>query len=129
MSKTRDEPTTKKSDHILSCIHDKHYLPIENYGLIGDTNTLALVGMNGSIDFMSYPNVDSPTLFAAILDHKKGGRFQISPTVDNVTPKQIYLSDTNILLTRFLDDEGIAEVSDFMPIEEGYSSRVVRRRL
>ncbi|MCZ6645953.1 MAG: glycoside hydrolase family 15 protein [SAR324 cluster bacterium] len=93
------------------------YLPIENYGIIGDLHTVALVGMNGSIDFMSFPHFDSPTIFAAILDDKKGGRFQIAPTFTNVRHKQIYLPDTNVLLTRFLSHEGVAEVSDFMPVE------------
>ena len=55
------------------------YQPIENYGIIGDLYSVALVGIDGSIDMMSLPNFDSPTIFAAILDHKKGGHFQIAP--------------------------------------------------
>ena len=53
-----------------------NYQPIENYGVIGDLTTAALVGMDGSIDFMCFPHFDSPTIFAALLDHKKGGQFQ-----------------------------------------------------
>jgi GH15 family glucan-1,4-alpha-glucosidase len=49
------------------------YQPIENYGIIGDLNTVALVGLNGSIDFMCFPNFDSPSIFAALLDEKQGG--------------------------------------------------------
>ena len=67
------------------------YQPIENYGIIGDLHTVALVGMNGSIDFMCFPRFDSPTIFAAILDEHKGGRFQISPVRDEARLKQIYL--------------------------------------
>jgi GH15 family glucan-1,4-alpha-glucosidase len=93
------------------------YLPIENYGVIGDLHTVALVGMNGSIDFMSFPYFDSPTVFAAILDENKGGRFQISPTLNNIRYKQIYLPDTNVLISRFLSADGVAEVTDFMPVE------------
>lgn len=94
------------------------YQPIENYGIVGDLHTVALVGMNGSIDFMCFPRFDSPTIFAALLDDNKGGRFWIAPTLNAVRHRQLYLPDSNILLTRFLSKEGVAEVSDFMPVEE-----------
>ena len=55
------------------------YRPIENYGIIGDLHTTALVGMDGSIDWLCLPRHDSPSVFAAILDDAKGGRFRISP--------------------------------------------------
>lgn len=93
------------------------YQPIENYGVIGDLNTIALVGLNGSIDFMCFPDFDSPTIFAALLDKSKGGYFRIAPEATAVKPKQLYLPDTNVLLTRFLSKEGIAEIMDFMPTE------------
>ena len=67
------------------------YQPIENYGVIGDLNTVALVGLNGSIDFLCFPNFDSPTVFAAILDAEKGGYFKIAPRDDQSKPKQLYL--------------------------------------
>jgi GH15 family glucan-1,4-alpha-glucosidase len=92
------------------------YQPIENYGVIGNMQSLALVGMNGSIDFLCYPDFDSPTVFAALLDDEKGGRFQIEPQLTNVRVRQLYLPDTNILLTRFLADEGVVELTDYMPI-------------
>ncbi|HEY6346495.1 MAG TPA: glycoside hydrolase family 15 protein [Bryobacteraceae bacterium] len=92
------------------------YLPIENYGLIGNLRTVALVGMNGSIDWFCYPHVDSPSVFGAILDDQKGGRFQISPIAEHVTRQQSYLPGTNILVTRFLLSDGIAELEDFMPV-------------
>jgi len=104
------------------------YQPIEDYGVIGDLNTVALVGMNGSIDFMCFPNFDSPSMFARILDDDRGGYFQIAPVLDMVNHKQMYLPDTCILLTRFLAPEGVAEVSDFMPVAEiGPSHTLVRR--
>ncbi|MEO7862319.1 MAG: trehalase-like domain-containing protein, partial [Nitrospirales bacterium] len=56
------------------------YQPIENYGIIGNMRTAALVGMNGSIDWFCFPHFDSPSVFAAILDDGKGGRFEITPT-------------------------------------------------
>ncbi len=90
--------------------------PIENYGVIGNMRSIALVGVNGSIDFLCYPNFDSPTVFAALLDDEKGGRFQIQPQLKEKRVRQLYLPDTNILLTRFLADEGVAELTDYMPI-------------
>ncbi|UCF96587.1 MAG: glycoside hydrolase family 15 protein [Spirochaetaceae bacterium] len=104
------------------------YQPIENYGMIGDLHTVALVGMNGSIDFMCYPHFDSPTIFAALLDYRNGGAFQIAPQHDGITHRQMYLPDSNILLTRFLSPEGVAELSDFMPVQDsGHVHRLVRR--
>ena len=92
--------------------------PIENYGVIGNMQSTALVGMNGSIDFLCYPDFDSPTVFGALLDDKNGGRFQIAPQLTNARVRQLYLPETNILLTRFLADEGVAELTDYMPIED-----------
>jgi len=76
------------------------YQPIENYGLIGNMRTCALVGMNGSIDWFCFPHFDSPSVFAAILDDQKGGRFIIAPKQDDVKHKQFYWPDTNVLVTR-----------------------------
>jgi GH15 family glucan-1,4-alpha-glucosidase len=94
-----------------------NYQPFENYGIIGDLHTVALVGMDGSIDFMCFPHFDSPTIFAALLDHRRGGRFQIAPLLEGARQKQLYLPDSNILLSRFLCAEGVAEISDFMTLE------------
>src|SRR4030095_3436487 len=91
--------------------------PIENYGVIGNMQSIGLVGMNGSIDFLSYPNFDSPTIFAALLDDQKGGRFAIRPQLSNARVGQMYLPDTNILVTRFLAEEGVCELTDYMPID------------
>ncbi len=103
--------------------------PIENYGVIGNMRSIALVGVNGSIDFLCYPNFDSPTVFAALLDDEKGGRFQIVPDLKRSRVRQLYLPDTNILLTRFLADEGVAELTDFMPIgnHAAQPNEIIRR--
>ena len=95
------------------------YQPIENYGIIGDMQTVALVGMNGSIDWFCFPYFDSPSVFAAILDDKKGGRFKIAPTTDGVTYKQFYYPETNVLVTRFLSADGVGQVVDYMPVTLG----------
>src|SRR5262245_50139163 len=104
------------------------YQPIEHYGVIGGLHTVALVGKDGSIDFLCLPSFDSPSVFAALLDAERGGRFQIAPQLDDAAHKQLYLPDTNVLLTRFLADDGVAEVSDFMPVEDaGVAHNLVRR--
>jgi GH15 family glucan-1,4-alpha-glucosidase len=92
------------------------YLPIEDYGIIGNMRTVALIGMNGSVDWYCSPHFDSPSLFGAILDDRKGGRFQIAPVADRMKSKQFYWPSTNILVTRFLHEDGIAELQDFMPV-------------
>ncbi len=107
----------------------RDYQPIENYGVIGDQNTVALVGLNGSIDFMCFPEFDSPTIFAAMLDVNKGGYFQIEAAHGDVKHKQMYIPDTNILLTRYLSFEGVGEIVDFMPVEEIRTSNVLARRI
>src|SRR5205807_8275698 len=91
------------------------YQAIENYGIIGNMRTVALVGMNGSIDWYCYPQFDSPSIFGAILDDQKGDRFQISADSDGVRHKQFYWPSTNVLVTRFLLKDGIIELEDFMP--------------
>jgi GH15 family glucan-1,4-alpha-glucosidase len=92
------------------------YLPIEDYGIIGNMRTVALVGMNGSIDWHCSPNFDSPSIFGAILDDAKGGRFQIAPVAEKIRHKQFYWPSTNILVTRFSHEDGIVEIEDFMPV-------------
>jgi len=106
-----------------------NYQPIENYALIGDLNTVALVGLNGSIDFMCFPDFDSPSIFAALLDKEKGGHFSIAPVTEDIKYKQLYLPDTNVLLTRFLARHGVAELTDFMPVEELYGGKELVRRV
>jgi GH15 family glucan-1,4-alpha-glucosidase len=85
--------------------------------------------MDGSIDYMCFPNFDSPTVFAALLDDEKGGRFKISPAKDGARLKQLYIPDTNVLLTRFLSQEGVGEITDFMPVEEMRHTHILVRRV
>jgi GH15 family glucan-1,4-alpha-glucosidase len=91
------------------------YQPIAGYGIIGDLHSVALVGRNGSIDWCCLPRFDSPSVFGALLDDQKGGSFSLRPADDDEI-KQIYLPNTNVLLTRFLHENGMAEVIDFMAI-------------
>ncbi len=107
----------------------KKYLPIESYGIIGDLETVALIAIDGSIDFMCFPQFDSPSIFAALLDHDNGGTFELGPLMECTTTKQIYLPDSNVLLTRFLSEDGVAEISDFMHCTEGKSDGVLIRRV
>lgn len=106
-----------------------NYKPIENYGIIGDLNTVALVGLNGSIDFMCFPNFDSPSIFASMLDEKNGGYFIIAPLLNEIRNKQMYIPDTNVLLTRFLSSDGVGEITDFMPVEDQFGGNILVRRV
>lgn len=110
--------------------YEPAYEPIQNYGVIGNMRTVALVSARGSIDWFCFPNFDSPSVFAALLDDKKGGRFSICPVEDDVVSKQLYWPDTNVLLTRFLSAGGVAEIEDFMPaglVKGEWHDQVVRR--
>lgn len=109
-------------------LFEQKYHPIEDYGIIGDLKTTALVGPNGSIDFFCFPHFDSPSVFCATSDCKKGGRFQIAPLLSDVRQKRLYIPETNILLSRFLSNEGIAEVSDFMVVDESFGEQALVRR-
>jgi GH15 family glucan-1,4-alpha-glucosidase len=109
------------------------YLPIAEHVLIGDLHTVALVGIDGTIDWYCCPRFDSPSVFAAILDADHGGVFRISPEGDDWSSKQLYLPDTAVLITRFLMPDGVGEVQDFMPPprtgEAAHRHRMVRRVL
>ena len=89
------------------------------YGLIGDMSSAALVGTDGSIDWCCLPRFDSPSVFASILDEDIGGKFRIRPTGVYAEGLQAYMTDTNILETTFTTSEGVATVTDFMPIHDG----------
>ena len=96
---------------------------IGEYGIIGNMHTAALVGTDGSIDWCCLPRFDSPSIFAAILDDEKGGRFHIKPQIP-FESRQDYLPNTNVLQTSLQAATGEVEVIDFMPC---YS--ISRRRL
>ncbi|MEO6915093.1 MAG: glycoside hydrolase family 15 protein [Chitinophagaceae bacterium] len=97
---------------------ERKYQPIENYGIIGNLQTVALVSRTGSIDFMSFPRFDSPTIFAAILDSGRGGYFSIEPDLDDYDTRQLYIPGSAVLLTRFFSEVGIAELTDYMPLTD-----------
>jgi len=92
------------------------YPPIEDHGIIGNLRTAALVSLDGTIDFFCPVRFDNPSLFASLLDDEHGGFCSIRPESNHYRRKQLYLPDTNILMTRFLAPEGIAEIIDFIPL-------------
>ncbi len=93
---------------------DSSYTPIESYGVVGNLETCALVGPDGSIDWFPYPHLESPTILAAILDPERGGRFRIGPA-DTAEGNQQYVERTNVLETTFETAAGTATVTDFLP--------------
>eukprot|EP01112_Ceratiomyxa_fruticulosa_P003072 TRINITY_DN13471_c0_g1_i1.p1 TRINITY_DN13471_c0_g1~~TRINITY_DN13471_c0_g1_i1.p1 ORF type:complete len:828 (+),score=173.71 TRINITY_DN13471_c0_g1_i1:191-2674(+) len=98
------------------CSGSLPYTPLENHGVIGNMLTSALVTTEASINWMCYPHFDSPALFCAILDKDKGGFWSISPDVAHFRTKQVYWPDTNVLVTKFLNDEGVGQIIDYMPV-------------
>ncbi len=92
------------------------YLPIEDYGAIGDGCALALVGLDGSVDWSCLPRLDSPSLFAALLDPERGGRFALAPAVP-FTSEQQYAARTNVLETTFHTDRGRVRVTDAFTLD------------
>jgi GH15 family glucan-1,4-alpha-glucosidase len=94
--------------------------------VVGDLKTVALVDLNGTIDFLCWPRFDSPSMFASLLDAERGGTFELSPELQNIRHRQLYLPDTNVLLTRFLSASGVAEISDFMTLTDG-RQQLIRR--
>ena len=110
------------------------YMPIEDYGVIGNLHTVALIANNGNIDWFCFPNFDSPSIFAAILDDRKGGSFRLYPTSGEVARKQFYWPDSNVLITRFLSSDGVGEITDYMPIaapreDQGYHGLIRRLKV
>ena len=95
---------------------DMAYQPIENYGVIGDTQTVALVGMNGSIDWFCFPRFDSPASSPPSWMTRKADISKIAPGTDVTSNRQLYWPETNVLITRFLSPDGVAETTDYMPI-------------
>jgi len=107
------------------------WLPIADHGMVGDLRTCALVGTDGTIDWFCAPRFDSPSVFAGLLDPEKGGAWRLGPLDEASTTHQFYFPDSNILVTRFLTEQGVVEVHDFMPIlrahDDGHRQRLVRR--
>ena len=128
----RVEPEERVMSGGIRWVPGIRYLPIAEHGLIGDLHTAALVGTDGTIDWYCCPRFDSPSVFAAILDADRGGLFRIAPDGEGWNSKQLYLPDTNVLITRFLTPSGVGELQDFMPPprtgEEARRHRMIRRR-
>ncbi|MFJ8864854.1 glycoside hydrolase family 15 protein [Streptomyces sp. NPDC102473] len=91
------------------------YPPIAAHGLVGDLQTGALVSAEGVVDWFTAPRFDSPSVFAALLDHDRGGFFRLSPDDPDCSRKQLYYPDTAVLVTRFMSPDGVGEVLDWMP--------------
>ncbi|WP_432026227.1 glycoside hydrolase family 15 protein [Streptomyces sp. 1222.5] len=94
------------------------YPPIAEHGMVGDLQTAALVSSGGTVDWWCAPRFDSPSIFASLLDSERGGHCHLAaehPDGDGMTVRQLYLSDTAILITRFMGPGGVGEVADFMP--------------
>jgi GH15 family glucan-1,4-alpha-glucosidase len=100
-----------------------HFKKLEEYGIIGNLETCALIGCDGSVDWLCFPAIDSPSIFAALLDVERGGQLCIRPTT-KYESAQSYSGDTNILQTTFTTPLGTAVITDFMPVKsmEGVES-------
>ena len=106
-------------------------LSVAEHGLIGDLRTCALVGSDGTIDWFCAPRFDSPSVFGAILDPQRGGSWQVTTACEDSRTHQFYFPQSAALITRFLTDDGVIEVHDFMPVlrpkDETHTQRLVRR--
>jgi GH15 family glucan-1,4-alpha-glucosidase len=89
--------------------------PIGQHGIIGDLETAALIASDGTIDYLCWPSLDSPTIFADLLHDEEGGSFEITPALEDARTSQLYVPDTNLLITRFMAEDGSAEILDLMP--------------
>lgn len=104
------------------------YKKISDYGIIGDLHTVALIGPDGSIDWLCMPYIDSPSIFAAILDDEKGGSFSVGPAEEGWQSTAMYLPGTNILVTTFRTPSGLLRLTDFMPVHPGVERGAEKER-
>jgi GH15 family glucan-1,4-alpha-glucosidase len=103
--------------------------PIEAHGIIGDMRSAALIADNGSIDFCCWPEFDSPSIFTALLDCDRAGVFELAPDLPSARRQQIYLPDSNVLQTRWIDHDAVVEITDLMPVAAAADAlpRLIRR--
>lgn len=113
----------------MADIHGERQHPIEAHGVVGDMRSAALIADSGCVDFFCWPDFDSPSIFAALLDTPEAGIFQLAPDLPDARRQQIYLPDSNVLQTRWLAREAVVEVTDLMPIGVGEDDhpRLLRR--
>ena len=108
------------------CSQNSMYKPIRDYAIIGNLRSAALVSKDGSVDWAPAPYLNSPSVFAAILDDTKGGRWSITPT-QPFTVKQEYLGQTNILTTTFQTSRGTLELLDYIPAQAGRTMEEIEK--
>ena len=116
------------SGHPSPLVHNSYPMPIEDYAMIGDLHTAALISKAGSIDWLCLPRFDTPALFAALLANEDAGRWSLAPNGNIVDVHRSYLPGTFVLQTRWQTDDGDAEVWDFMPLGDQRPNLVRRIR-
>ena len=105
------------------------YLPVGDYAIVGDGRTLALIGIDGSIDWMCLPDLDSPSVFAALLDPADGGSFSLAPAIPFEVSRG-YVPDTNVLQSEFSTDQGTVRITEGITVDNAQNApwrELVRR--